>query len=151
MYISAPSWHKLLCCQMWCVRPLHKLTLCCWWMAPGVLDVLTSRQFGPSSAAWWGSLTLVLIGSKSVRLTRTSNMKVVLLLLIQQKKSLSWSNKEFAVYPGLAQYSGDPKTEWYLNEHPTRDSLLNAVANLPYKGGNTMTGTLYLSDSSLFR
>ncbi|XP_072221652.1 collagen alpha-1(XII) chain isoform X2 [Leuresthes tenuis] len=41
---------------------------------------------------------------------------------------------------GLAQYSGDPKTEWYLNEHPTRDSLLNAVANLPYKGGNTMTG-----------
>ncbi|XP_014859001.1 PREDICTED: collagen alpha-1(XII) chain isoform X2 [Poecilia mexicana] len=41
---------------------------------------------------------------------------------------------------GLAQYSGDPKTEWHLNAHPTRDSLLNAVNNLPYKGGNTMTG-----------
>ncbi|XP_071397697.1 collagen alpha-1(XII) chain-like, partial [Centroberyx affinis] len=41
---------------------------------------------------------------------------------------------------GLAQYSGDPKTEWHLNAHPTRDSLLDAVANLPYKGGNTMTG-----------
>ncbi|XP_075304930.1 collagen alpha-1(XII) chain isoform X4 [Odontesthes bonariensis] len=41
---------------------------------------------------------------------------------------------------GLAQYSGDPKTEWHLNAHPTRDSLLNAVSNLPYKGGNTMTG-----------
>ncbi|XP_067097113.1 collagen alpha-1(XII) chain [Osmerus mordax] len=41
---------------------------------------------------------------------------------------------------GLAQYSGDPKTEWHLNAHPTRESLLNAVANLPYKGGNTMTG-----------
>ncbi|KAM4632934.1 collagen alpha-1(XII) chain isoform 2-T3 [Polymixia lowei] len=41
---------------------------------------------------------------------------------------------------GLAQYSGDPKTEWHLNAHATRDSLLDAVANLPYKGGNTMTG-----------
>ncbi|KAM3861132.1 collagen alpha-1(XII) chain-like [Diretmus argenteus] len=41
---------------------------------------------------------------------------------------------------GLAQYSGDPKTEWHLNAHPTRDSLLEAVSNLPYKGGNTMTG-----------
>ncbi|XP_058235769.1 collagen alpha-1(XII) chain isoform X2 [Hemibagrus wyckioides] len=41
---------------------------------------------------------------------------------------------------GLAQYSGDPRTEWNLNAHRTRDSLLNAVTNLPYKGGNTMTG-----------
>ncbi|XP_068454822.1 collagen alpha-1(XII) chain [Clinocottus analis] len=41
---------------------------------------------------------------------------------------------------GLAQYSGDPKTEWHLNAHPTRASLLDAIANLPYKGGNTMTG-----------
>ncbi|XP_055088149.1 collagen alpha-1(XII) chain isoform X2 [Periophthalmus magnuspinnatus] len=41
---------------------------------------------------------------------------------------------------GLAQYSGDPKTEWHLNSHPTKASLLEAVANLPYKGGNTMTG-----------
>ncbi|XP_033979680.1 collagen alpha-1(XII) chain-like [Trematomus bernacchii] len=41
---------------------------------------------------------------------------------------------------GLAQYSGDPKTEWHLNAHSTKDSLLDAIANLPYKGGNTMTG-----------
>lgn len=44
------------------------------------------------------------------------------------------------LYTGLAQYSGDPKTEWHLNAHRTRDSLMEAVANLPYKGGNTMTG-----------
>ncbi|XP_067335458.1 collagen alpha-1(XII) chain isoform X2 [Channa argus] len=41
---------------------------------------------------------------------------------------------------GLAQYSGDPKTEWHLDAHRTRKSLLDAVSNLPYKGGNTMTG-----------
>ncbi|KAJ0062737.1 hypothetical protein NL108_004377, partial [Boleophthalmus pectinirostris] len=41
---------------------------------------------------------------------------------------------------GLAQYSGDPKTEWHLDAHRTREALLEAVANLPYKGGNTLTG-----------
>ncbi|XP_052386237.1 collagen alpha-1(XII) chain-like isoform X5 [Carassius gibelio] len=41
---------------------------------------------------------------------------------------------------GLAQYSGDPKTEWHLNSHRTREDLLEAVASLPYKGGNTLTG-----------
>uniref|UniRef100_A0A8D2LYC8 Collagen alpha-1(XII) chain n=1 Tax=Varanus komodoensis TaxID=61221 RepID=A0A8D2LYC8_VARKO len=40
----------------------------------------------------------------------------------------------------LAQYSGDPRTEWHLNAHKTKQSLLDAVANLPYKGGNTLTG-----------
>lgn len=56
-----------------------------------------------------------------------------------------WSRPEqdqaqIFVSAGLAQYSGDPKTEWHLNAHPTKESLLNAVANLPYKGGNTRTG-----------
>ncbi|XP_041667909.1 collagen alpha-1(XII) chain isoform X2 [Cheilinus undulatus] len=41
---------------------------------------------------------------------------------------------------GLAQYSGDPKTEWHLDAHRTRESLLEAITNLPYKGGNTLTG-----------
>ncbi|XP_008572507.1 PREDICTED: collagen alpha-1(XII) chain, partial [Galeopterus variegatus] len=40
----------------------------------------------------------------------------------------------------LAQYSGDPRTEWQLNAHRDKKSLLQAVANLPYKGGNTLTG-----------
>jgi hypothetical protein len=40
----------------------------------------------------------------------------------------------------LAQYSGDPRTEWHLNAHKDKKSLLQAVANLPYKGGNTLTG-----------
>nr|XP_033792023.1 collagen alpha-1(XII) chain isoform X1 [Geotrypetes seraphini] len=40
----------------------------------------------------------------------------------------------------LTQYSGDPRTEWHLNAYKTKKSLLDAVANLPYKGGNTLTG-----------
>jgi len=56
---------------------------------------------------------------------------------------------------GLAQYSGDPKTMWHLNSHKTRTELLDAVANLPYKGGNTLTGKsyyilIYTSDPASF-
>ncbi|XP_067305122.1 collagen alpha-1(XIV) chain isoform X5 [Pseudorasbora parva] len=41
---------------------------------------------------------------------------------------------------GLAQYSGDPRIEWHLNGFSTKDAVLDAVKNLPYKGGNTLTG-----------
>ncbi|KAM7420454.1 hypothetical protein PAMA_014937 [Pampus argenteus] len=41
---------------------------------------------------------------------------------------------------GLAQYSGDPRVEWHLNTFTTKDAVIDAVKNLPYKGGNTLTG-----------
>ncbi|KAL1259248.1 hypothetical protein QQF64_009825, partial [Cirrhinus molitorella] len=41
---------------------------------------------------------------------------------------------------GLAQYSGDPRIEWHLNGFTTKDAIIDAVKNLPYKGGNTLTG-----------
>uniref|UniRef100_A0AAR2LSF0 Collagen, type XIV, alpha 1b n=1 Tax=Pygocentrus nattereri TaxID=42514 RepID=A0AAR2LSF0_PYGNA len=41
---------------------------------------------------------------------------------------------------GLAQYSGDPRIEWHLNTFTTIDAVIDAVKNLPYKGGNTLTG-----------
>uniref|UniRef100_A0A671VYH0 Collagen type XIV alpha 1 chain n=1 Tax=Sparus aurata TaxID=8175 RepID=A0A671VYH0_SPAAU len=41
---------------------------------------------------------------------------------------------------GLAQYSGDPRIEWHLNTFSTKDTVIDAVKNLPYKGGNTLTG-----------
>uniref|UniRef100_A0AAX7THZ0 Collagen, type XIV, alpha 1b n=1 Tax=Astatotilapia calliptera TaxID=8154 RepID=A0AAX7THZ0_ASTCA len=41
---------------------------------------------------------------------------------------------------GLAQYSGDPRIEWHLNAFSTKDAVVDAVRNLPYKGGNTLTG-----------
>ncbi|XP_056155913.1 collagen alpha-1(XX) chain [Lampris incognitus] len=41
---------------------------------------------------------------------------------------------------GLTQYSGDPRTEWQLNNFTTKNQLLEAVRNFRYKGGNTFTG-----------
>uniref|UniRef100_A0A3Q1FLZ1 Collagen, type XIV, alpha 1b n=1 Tax=Acanthochromis polyacanthus TaxID=80966 RepID=A0A3Q1FLZ1_9TELE len=45
---------------------------------------------------------------------------------------------------GLTQYSGDPRTEWHLNNFSTKDQLLEAVRNFRYKGGNTFTGQALL-------
>lgn len=41
---------------------------------------------------------------------------------------------------GLSQYSGDPRTEWQLNNFTSKEQLLEAVRNFRYKGGNTFTG-----------
>lgn len=40
----------------------------------------------------------------------------------------------------MTQYSGDPRTEWHLNNFTTKEQLLEAVRNFRYKGGNTFTG-----------
>ncbi|XP_040007870.1 collagen alpha-1(XX) chain isoform X3 [Xiphias gladius] len=45
---------------------------------------------------------------------------------------------------GLTQYSGDPRTEWHLNNFTTKDQLLEGVRNFRYKGGNTFTGQALL-------
>ncbi|XP_041702146.2 collagen alpha-1(XX) chain [Coregonus clupeaformis] len=44
----------------------------------------------------------------------------------------------------LSQYSGDPRTEWQLNNFTTKEQLLEAVRNFRYKGGNTFTGQALL-------
>ncbi|XP_038591635.1 collagen alpha-1(XII) chain-like [Micropterus salmoides] len=41
---------------------------------------------------------------------------------------------------GLVQYSRNPHTEWHLNTHQTKYSLLKAIRTMPYRGGSTNTG-----------
>lgn len=55
-------------------------------------------------------------------------------------KYLKYSFVCIYVFLGLAQYSGDPRIEWHLNTYSTKDAVVDAVKNLPYKGGNTLTG-----------
>ncbi|XP_026171895.1 uncharacterized protein LOC113135819 [Mastacembelus armatus] len=42
---------------------------------------------------------------------------------------------------GVTLYSSQTRTEWHLNRHQTKPSLLEATTNLPYIGGSTDTGT----------
>ncbi|KAM9445890.1 solute carrier family 35 member C2 [Clarias gariepinus] len=46
----------------------------------------------------------------------------------------------YGVQFALSQYSGDPRTEWQLNNFTAKEQLLDAVRNFRYKGGNTFTG-----------
>ncbi|XP_067433202.1 collagen alpha-6(VI) chain-like [Thunnus thynnus] len=41
---------------------------------------------------------------------------------------------------GLVQYDSTPRTEWHLNTHQTKQSLLEAMAKLRQPGGGTNTG-----------
>lgn len=42
----------------------------------------------------------------------------------------------------VVQYSTDTRTEFPLTRYNRRGDLLQAIASLPYKGGNTMTGKM---------
>uniref|UniRef100_A0A8C4PYS6 Uncharacterized protein n=1 Tax=Eptatretus burgeri TaxID=7764 RepID=A0A8C4PYS6_EPTBU len=41
---------------------------------------------------------------------------------------------------GIVQYSTDPRTEWDLHTYSTKEDVLFEIEELPYKGGNTLTG-----------
>lgn len=76
------------------------------------------------------------IGPKRVQIGRSGNIED---LQTFSSCSFIYANASDVIL-ALAQYSGDPRTEWQLNAHRDKKSLLQAVANLPYKGGNTLTG-----------
>lgn len=62
--------------------------------------------------------------------------------VLEKNHFIFWWITLISVSLGLAQYSGDPRIEWHLNAYGTKDAVLDAVRNLPYKGGNTLTGTV---------
>nr|XP_061786873.1 collagen alpha-1(XIV) chain-like isoform X1 [Nerophis lumbriciformis] len=70
------------------------------------------------------------IGRSNFRLVRSFLEKLV------EAFSVDWDKTRV----GLAQFSGEPRIEWHLNAHMTKAAVLEAVRNLPYKGGNTLTG-----------
>lgn len=41
---------------------------------------------------------------------------------------------------GLVQYSTTPRTEFLLNTHQNKESILEYISKLPYMGGGTQTG-----------
>lgn len=145
--------------QKYNVKPQPRLISSCWLMDPGVSAAWTSKPSGLLSVAWWASLTLAPTRFKSASLLSCYLLHVFRCTKVYSciwtpdltfmlgpywvitSHHLTCIIMVCASLPGLAQYSGDPKTEWHLNAHATRESLQEAVTNLPYKGGNTMTGT----------
>lgn len=40
----------------------------------------------------------------------------------------------------MVQFTDDPRTEFKLNSYRTKETLLDAIKHISYKGGNTKTG-----------
>lgn len=40
----------------------------------------------------------------------------------------------------MVQFTDDPRTEFKLNAYKTKETLLDAIKHISYKGGNTKTG-----------
>ncbi|KAF7653979.1 hypothetical protein LDENG_00076160 [Lucifuga dentata] len=66
------------------------------------------------------------------------NFRLVRTFLVNLVKAFAVDFEQTRI--GLAQYSTDPRIEWHLNAHSTKEAVIDAVKNLPYKGGNTLTG-----------
>ncbi|KAJ6666309.1 hypothetical protein lerEdw1_000581 [Lerista edwardsae] len=49
-------------------------------------------------------------------------------------------SKLFCLQIAVAQYSDEPRTEFYFNQHKDRNGVLKALKRLRYAGGNTKTG-----------
>lgn len=48
----------------------------------------------------------------------------------------------------VVQYGSDARVEFGLDAHLTRPALLRAIGSLPYKGGDTKTGSLSFTFAS---
>lgn len=42
----------------------------------------------------------------------------------------------------MVQFTDDPRTEFKLNAYQTKETLLDAIKRISYKGGNTKTGEI---------
>ncbi|KAB1258598.1 Collagen alpha-1 chain [Camelus dromedarius] len=94
------------------------LTLCCLRIAVAGMECLTRAE---------ADVVLLVDGSWSLS---RANLRTVRSLISHIVEVCDWPQKGAA----LAQYSGDPRTEWQLNAHRDKKSLLQAVVNLLYKG-----------------
>ena len=68
---------------------------------------------------------------------------MIILILVNIIVMVSASVLHISVFSaGLVRYSTIPRTQWQLNTHQTKKSLLKAINKLQQRGGHTNTGDL---------
>ncbi|KAK2820172.1 hypothetical protein Q5P01_023131 [Channa striata] len=98
---------------------------------------VTSLCFLPESGCQTmdeADIVLLMDGSTSITMTNFENIKSFVAHIVS---SLDIGPNRVQI--GLTQYSTDPKTEWNLNTHQSKQSLLEALAKVKQLLGDTMT------------
>lgn len=52
------------------------------------------------------------------------------------------TKKTLFLQVAMVQFTDDPRTEFKLNTYKTKETLLDAIKHISYKGGNTKTGKI---------
>jgi len=80
-------------------------------------------------------IVILIDGSWSVGIATFKKLQIFLINLVK-----AFSIEPTGVHIGVAQYSVNTRTEFYLNEYTERGEIKEALGNISYKGGNTATG-----------
>lgn len=67
---------------------------------------------------------------------------VIMPLCVLSGGSLSIHENKYilSLQVAMVQFTDDPRTEFKLNAYNTKETLLDAIKRISYKGGNTKTG-----------
>lgn len=68
------------------------------------------------------------------------DVTVLLCLLTPCKSLLCKSGFTLSLQVAMVQFTDDPRTEFKLDSYKTKETLLDAIRHISYKGGNTKTG-----------
>ncbi|CAM9642473.1 unnamed protein product [Lampetra fluviatilis] len=109
------------------------------WAAPSLRPSFSSAASFECSSPSVADIVILVDGSWSIGRLNFRLVRQFLEALVQAFNVASDKTRI-----GLVQYSGDPRTEWDLNTYSTKEEVLEAARNLPYKGGNTLTGLALL-------
>ncbi|XP_059375495.1 collagen alpha-1(XIV) chain-like [Carassius carassius] len=90
-------------------------------------------------------IVMLVDGSSSIS---PLNFKTVRSFLERFVRSFTVGSNQTRI--GLVQYSNDPKIEWHLNTHSTKEAVIDAVRKLLQVGGGTQTGSHTLTHTLVF-
>ncbi|CAM9373230.1 unnamed protein product [Lampetra planeri] len=114
-------------------------------LAEGLYSLM-KRDFDEEQCAKVDKADIVLLvdGSWSIGLANFQQMREFLYSIVD---GLTVGKEQVRI--GMAQFSGDPRTEFLLKTFSSKKEILDYIKTLPYKGGNTMTGRAleFISDN----
>uniref|UniRef100_S4RPX8 VWFA domain-containing protein n=1 Tax=Petromyzon marinus TaxID=7757 RepID=S4RPX8_PETMA len=113
-------------------------------LAEGLSSLMKQESEEQCTKVDKADIVLLVDGSWSIGLANFQQMREFLYSIVD---GLTVGKDQVRI--GMAQFSGDPRTEFFLKTFSSQKDILDYIKTLPYKGGNTMTGRAleFISDN----